>query len=141
MKASGSTRSDQPTPSTLSKPTRINVKDCSEAVAGANLPNAILTGCNLAGADLIGANLYGANPDLRANLRLSRTWPSRTWPSREPDPGGPERREPGRREPDRRGPERREPGPDADLYGVTGWDTVKGKGSIVGLDAAINVPG
>ncbi len=43
--------------STLSKPTRKNVKDCSEAVAGANLENAILTGCNLAGADLIGANL------------------------------------------------------------------------------------
>ena len=33
--------------STLSKPTRKNVKDCSEAVVGANLENAILTGCNL----------------------------------------------------------------------------------------------
>ena len=47
-------------PSTLSKPTRKNVKDCSEAVAGANLPNAILTGCNLAGADL-----YRREPDRR----------------------------------------------------------------------------
>ena len=55
------TLSDLPNTSTLSKPTRINVKDCSEAVAGANLPNAILTGCNLADANLSNANLTGAS--------------------------------------------------------------------------------
>ncbi|MDA9292981.1 MAG: pentapeptide repeat-containing protein [Ilumatobacter sp.] len=57
-------------PSTLSKPTRHNVKDCSEAVAGANLPNAILTGCDLAGANLASADLTGAT---LTGANLSRT--------------------------------------------------------------------
>ncbi len=48
--------------STLSKPTRKNVKDCSEAVAGANLPNAILTGCNLAGREPDSARTWKAQP-------------------------------------------------------------------------------
>jgi uncharacterized protein YjbI with pentapeptide repeats len=53
--------------STLSKPTRKNVKDCSEAVADAHLPNAILTACDLADAELYFANLVGATLT-RANL-------------------------------------------------------------------------
>ena len=73
-------------PSTLSKPTRKNVKDCSEAVAGANLPNAILTGCNLAGANLTRREPVRREPDRRE--------PDRREPGRanladdEPDPGG-----------------------------------------------------
>ena len=72
---------------TLSTAVRQNVKDCSEAVAFANLPNAILTGCDLTNANLTNANLTGAN-----------------------------------------------------LAFATGWDTVKGKGTIFGLDTATGVP-
>ena len=72
---------------TLSTAVRQNVKDCSEAVAGANLPNAILTGCNLTERDLIGVNLYGAT---LTDANLS---------GREPDLRD-LRREPDRREPE-----------------------------------------
>ena len=123
--------------STLSKPIRINVRDCSEAVAGANLPNAILPGCKLAGAYLFGANLYAANltsTNLNfanlafANLAFTNltqaglsganlAFANLTGADLSgANLGG------------------------AALYGVTGWDSVKGKGSIVGLDAAVNVP-
>ena len=98
--------------STLSKPTRKNVKDCSEAVADAYLVNAILTGCNLAGANLTGADLTGVNlygADLGtvnltdADLSFADLY-------------------------------------NADLNNVIGWDTVKGKDTIVNLGQTIAGP-
>ena len=81
-------------------------------LAGANLYNAFLIGGNLTGADLRSAKLI--NMDLRG-ARLSGA--NLTWASLN--------------------------GSDlasANLDGVTGWHTVQGRRTIVGLDTATGVP-
>ena len=108
---------------TLSSATRSNLKDCSEAVAGGNLPNAILTGCDLSGADLKGTNLFGAtltDVDLaNANLTASNL-------------GGADLNNANLAGANLAG---------ANLRGVANWNSVHGKDPIIGLDKAINVSG
>ena len=102
---------------TLSTAIRVNLKNCSEAVAGANLPNAILARCNLSGADLSGASMARANLSdanlIDANLSEVNLFGANLSGA---NLSG------------------------ANLTGVFGWSTMKGKDSIKGLDTATGVP-
>jgi hypothetical protein len=97
-----------------------NLAQCSltgRQMAGANLKEANLRGAeligvNLSGADLTGADLF-ASDLFEANLRGANL---RGANLSDADLGG------------------------ADLTGVMGWDTVKGKDEIMGLDKATGVP-